>query len=423
MAEALEMDPQTSCSTAKTGATGSMRAALANPAFRRLVIALTTSQAGDWLYNVALLAFVYERTHSAAWLSATTAIRVLPIVLLGPLGGVVADRFDRRRTMIVCDLVRAGLMLTLVLVAVLELPTILAPVVAGLATAASAPYPPCTAASVPRLVPDEDLAAANAVRAVVGPLCIVLGPALGALLLLAGPVSLIFAVNAGTFVVSAVVVASLHAGAPFRPSRRTQRSHLLAEMAEGAGALWCNRFALRLVSADLVCSFLYGVETVALVLVSSRLGLSDQGYGLLLAAAGAGGVLGSVLAPRVARAGATSRVIAVMLVVAAVPLALMPLMPSLPGVLLLAALMGAASMLVEVSTETVLQRTLDDAVFGRAYGFAFPASIAGIAIGAAVAAPLIAWWGLVDAMLLVGVTAVGYAIVLCLPGRRSRQVI
>jgi hypothetical protein len=53
--------------------------------FRRLLAALTVSQLGDWLYNVALLALVYDRTGSASWVSATTAARVLPIVVLGPI--------------------------------------------------------------------------------------------------------------------------------------------------------------------------------------------------------------------------------------------------------------------------------------------------------------------------------------------------
>ena len=64
-----------------------MRSALRHRNFRRLLVGLAVSQAGDWLYNVALLAFVYERTHSASWLAATTAARVLPIVVLGPLAG------------------------------------------------------------------------------------------------------------------------------------------------------------------------------------------------------------------------------------------------------------------------------------------------------------------------------------------------
>src|SRR3954470_24298213 len=117
-----------------------MRSALAHPSFRRLLVGLAVSQAGDWLYNVALLAFVYERTHSAGWLAATTAARIVPIVVLGPLGGGIADRLHRRRGIVGPDLVRAALMLGLAAVALAGLPVALAPVLAGLATAASAPY-------------------------------------------------------------------------------------------------------------------------------------------------------------------------------------------------------------------------------------------------------------------------------------------
>ena len=88
-----------------------MRSALRSPSFRRLAGALAVSQPGDWLYNVALLAFVYDRTHSATWVGVTTAVRVLPVVVLGPLGGALADRYDRRRLMILADLGRAAVML------------------------------------------------------------------------------------------------------------------------------------------------------------------------------------------------------------------------------------------------------------------------------------------------------------------------
>ena len=83
---------------------GTIRAALRYPAFRRLLTGLAISQVGDWLYNLALVALVYQRTHSALWAGVTTAARVVPAVALGPLGGVVADRFDRRLVMIGSDL-------------------------------------------------------------------------------------------------------------------------------------------------------------------------------------------------------------------------------------------------------------------------------------------------------------------------------
>src|SRR3954469_23614435 len=81
--------------------------------FRLLLASHAVSSAGDWLYNVALLAFVYERTGSPTWLALTTAARILPIVVLAPLGGVLADRHDRRRLIIASELACAALMVAL----------------------------------------------------------------------------------------------------------------------------------------------------------------------------------------------------------------------------------------------------------------------------------------------------------------------
>lgn len=72
-----------------------LRIALRSRNLRLLLAGLATSQAGDWLYNLALLAFVYERTHSSLWVGLTTAARIVPEVALGSLGGVLVDRVDR----------------------------------------------------------------------------------------------------------------------------------------------------------------------------------------------------------------------------------------------------------------------------------------------------------------------------------------
>ena len=245
---------------------------------------------------MALLAFVYERTHSAMWLAVTTAARVVPIVVLGPLGGVLADRFDRRRIMIVSDLLRVALMLGLAVVAVAGLPVVLAPVFAALATAAAAPYPPCTAATTPRLVPDADLPGANAARsadrhgrgrgrAVVG----------AALLFLGSPATA-FLVNAGTFGLSAlaVVVDPGRSRVPAGSERRRNGMSVLADVVLGARALRVapgrrpaarRRRGLqrRLRDAD-------GPAPPAL----PAFGFGDAGYGYVLAGLGVGGILGTL---------------------------------------------------------------------------------------------------------------------------------
>lgn len=92
---------------------------------------------------------VYERTHSPAWAGITTAARIVPFVVVGPLGGVVADRFDRRRVMIACDLARMGLTLLLAGVAAARLPIVLAPLIAALVLR----RPGGASAAVPRPVP------------------------------------------------------------------------------------------------------------------------------------------------------------------------------------------------------------------------------------------------------------------------------
>src|SRR6188472_1717020 len=191
--------------------------------FRRLLAALAVSQLGDWLYNVALLAFVFDRTHSATWLGATTVARVLPVVLLGPLAGILGDRYDRRVVMVASDLARVAAMLGLVAVAHDGLPLVLVPALAAFATAAGSPYPPCVAASLPRLLSRDELPAANAARAAIGPLAVVVGPALGAVLLAVSGAAWAFGLNAVTFAASALLVLAVPDRAAFRPTGSGER--------------------------------------------------------------------------------------------------------------------------------------------------------------------------------------------------------
>src|SRR6266508_5842428 len=73
--------------------------ALRFPDFRRLMMAFAVSAAGSWAYNVGLAVYVYEQTHSAAWVGAATIGRFVPSLLFGAYGGVLAERFERVRLM------------------------------------------------------------------------------------------------------------------------------------------------------------------------------------------------------------------------------------------------------------------------------------------------------------------------------------
>ena len=391
---------------------GTIRAALGYPAFRSLLAGLAVSQVGDWLYNLALVTLVYQRTGSAMWAGIATAARVIPIVVLGPLGGVVADRFGRRGVMIASDVSRLVLMLGLALVATAHLPVLLAPVIAALATAAGAPYLPCVAAVTPRLVRDSDLPGANAARSAVTAIGIIAGPALGGVLLLVGSPATAFLVNAVTFGAAAVFTVGIRDRRAFAVSRHGAAGHsgLLSDIADGAAALRAHPVAIRLISADILCSLVYGMQTVLLLGVAQRAGLGLHGYGYLFAAIGAGGLVGTLLAGRVARLP-HHVALAGSLALVGVPMLALPAAHWAPAALGLVGFTGAGALCVEIMAETGLQRMLDDEVFGRAYGIALPAAIAGIAAGSVVAPALVSALGLTGALLACGAVVTGYGAV------------
>jgi MFS family permease len=393
---------------------GTIRAALRYPAFRKLLGGLAVSQIGDWLYNLALVTLVYSRTHSALWAGVTTAARVVPIVALGPLGGAIADRFDRRRVLIACDLIRLALMLLLALVALAQLPILLAPAIAAAATAASSPYLACTSAVTPRLVPDADLAGANAARSAVAAIGVIAGPALGGVLLLLGSPALAFVVNAVTFGVAAVAVLAIPAGPVFAVDAGAPErlGSLRRDVTDGATALRAHPEALRLVGADIMCSLVYGMQTVVLLLVARHAGLGLHGYGYLFAGIGAGALAGTSLAGRVMRLPHPRFVLLAALAAVGLPMLALPWASPAVLAIALAATTGVGAILVEILTETAMQRSLPAEVFGRAYGLALPASVAGIAAGSLVAPLLVTALGGTGAMVAGGGAVIAYGLVL-----------
>ena len=188
-----------------------MRAPLRHRDFRYLATGLAISQTGERLYNVALLILVLNATGSATWVAAAGIVRLLPYVLFGPLGGVVADRYPPKRVMIVSDLARAVIMAGLGLVALSSAPPLFAIVLAGASTTFAVAYGPAVSAGLPLLVDEDELSAANSITTTISSVRIALGPAVGGVLLLLGSPATAFFFNAVSFLLSAVAVAKVRA--------------------------------------------------------------------------------------------------------------------------------------------------------------------------------------------------------------------
>ena len=393
----------------RTGLTAPLR----HRDFRLLMSAFATSCAGSWAYNVALAVFVFEQTQSLTWVAAATIGRFVPSLVLGAYGGVLAERFERVRLMTVVDVISAVWMLLLALVAVLEGPVLLAIALAGLTSISGAVYEPAVAAITPQTVPERDLAAANTLRNVVDNVAVIGGPALGALLLLAGPAALVFAVNAASFAVSAVIVRRMSVRS--RPVDVTEGGTVgpLQQMLVGFRAIGSSATATLLVLYSVVASFVYGVDTVQFIELSrEQLGTGANGYGYLLAGLGVGGVLAAGLVNRLAAAPRLGGVILLGMVVYCGPTLLFLFVTSPVAAFGIQGVRGAGTLVVDVLAVTALQRSLPPDLLGRVFGAFFTAVLAAISLGALVTPVAIGVLGLDASLWLAG----GLLPALCLLG-------
>ena len=157
------------------------------PDARALIGASAASQLGDWLYN-AVLAGLRLRGHRFGGLGRRGHdLPAVAFVLLGPVGGVIADRYDRRSVLLAGDLLRCLLMLGLAAVVAGDGPVLLVIALTALASAAGSAERPAALALLPRLVGESRFGPANALLHTVQDLGVVFGPAIGAVLLVVAP--------------------------------------------------------------------------------------------------------------------------------------------------------------------------------------------------------------------------------------------
>ncbi len=403
---------------------GAIRSALGHRDFRLLLVAQTISQTGDWLYSVSLIVYVLDRTGSGAWVAATSIIRFLPYVLLGPLGGVIADRYDRKRVMIAADLARGATMVLLGIAAATQAPAIVAILLAALAVALAVPYEPSVYASTPALVGEEDLTAANAVNSVVANVTLALGPAIGGLILAVATPSASFLINGATFFVSAILTMGLRTKlktvVEAEEGAEGGSPSFLDRLKEGFAAIVGSRDIVLIVLVAVAFMVFYGQEIVLYALAATeRLGLGSEGIGYMFAATGIGGVLAAGLTSRLADRSRQGVILAGATILTALPMLALTVVssPALAYALLL--LEGAGFIVGDIVSTTMLQRLLPAHVLGRVFGIMDSLLVSGILLGSVLAPAVIEVGGL-DVGLIVGAGTMIAAGVALLP--RAREI-
>jgi MFS family permease len=270
-----------------------------NRNFRLLFIGQTISQLGDWFNAVAIFALLLDLTGSATAVAWMMIVQFLPVAVVGPLAGVVVDRVDRRRLMIITDLLRGSLVLLLLVVRRPDQVWI-AYVVMAVTVGAQGFFEPARTATIPNITSAEELMPANALSSATWSAMLAIGASIGGLVTALAGRNVAFVVNAASFFVSAYFIAQTRYNS--RPPDGPRLTGILAltgitDLIEGFGYVRRHRHvaALMLVKAGWG---LAGGVLLLLAIFGERVfpvaGGSAAGIGVLYGARGVGAGLGPI---------------------------------------------------------------------------------------------------------------------------------
>jgi len=333
---------------------------------------------GDSLGLVALMLHVAATTGQALAVAALLLAGDFAPALLGPLAGTVADRLDRRRVMVACELVQG----VLVVVTALWLPSLpLLLVLVGLRAVAGQVFQPASRAAVPEVVPEPDLERANAAVGVATNGGETLGPLVAALLLPVLEVRGVLLVDAATFAVSAVLLGLLPA-LPGGGPDQGRRASFLADARTGLRYVWGERTVRAVVFGYVAIVACNGIDDVALVfLATDTLGGGDGAVGLLLAAVGIGLLAGYALLARTRRRVAMPALLLAGFAVSSAGNLLTGLAWAVAAAFAVQAVRGLGIAALDVAATTLVQRIVPTRLLGRAFGTLY----GGIGVAAAFA--------------------------------------
>lgn len=395
------------------------KSALSHRDLRLLFSGLIVSATGSWAYNVGLLALVYDRTHSLSWVGAAGLARFVPALVASTYGGVIAERTERIRLLFTADVLCTFWQIGLVLVAAGRGPIGLALVFSALTSVTQVVYNPAVSATIPSIVDESDLVAANALNGTIDNLVVVLGPALGAVLLLLGSPTTAFVANAISFALSAVIVTRIRTRS--RPVDVTEEGTAgpIHQMMVGVRTILSRRAARVLVALSALVSFVYGTDTVLFVAVSQRrLGTGSEGFGYLLIGLGIGGIVMALGMDRLSRSPNLAPIIMAGVSLYCLPTALLTVTHSAVIAFLLQIIRGAATLVVDVLAVTALQRSVPSDELARVFGVFWAFIIGSICLGALLAPVFTNAFGLNDGLLTMALGPVAIGLIGYLSLRR-----
>jgi predicted MFS family arabinose efflux permease len=400
---------------------------------RLLLAAGLVSMTGDWVLGIGLTYSVYAITGSTLASAVTLLASFVPQVVAGSVAGVFVDRWDRKRTMVACNLLLAVGLVPLVLLDTVERIWVVY-VVLVWESVIEVFFAPAEQAMLPRLVEDEELVTANALNSQNQQLSRLVGSALGGIAAAVGGIMAVAALDVLTFVVAAALVlwirttGSVSGRADTSEAIRGRLAELRAEWTEGLRAAWASPVVRVLLAFLLITSTGEGIMgTLFAPYVRDVLHSGAQTLGVITSVQAIGGIAGGFVVASVGNHWSPVRMLgagavvfgAIDLAIFLYPLLLVSPWPAIVGMVLV----GVPGALVVAGMMTLLQRNTVDAQRGRVLGLVFMVRSVAMVVGTTCAGFLGEAVGIVPVLAFQGVGyVVAGALVLVLLTHRAAPV-
>lgn len=362
-----------------------------NAKFRRLWLAQLISMGGDFINQVALSALIFHLTGQATMVAALALATNLPVFFASPWAGVVADRFDRVRVMLICDLLRAVLVLAFLAVHTAQ-DLSLALLVVALVSAISAFFEPASSAVLPDVVSGEELGPAIALSSASWSTMLAVGAACGGVLTARLGEQSAFWANSLSYLLSAALIAGLRS-AP--PPGEPKPMRAWADLLEGCRHVTENPRLGALLLIKVAFGLGTGVLSLLTILPMQTYRAGEAGVALLFSARGVGALAGPFLAQRFLgnRLLTKARLAAAGVVVAGTFYALVSVSPWLKLAALWVVLAHMGSGLQWVLSTYLLQQCCADEYRGRVMAFDFAGVTLAMGLASMVFGAAVDRWG------------------------------
>ena len=400
-----------------------------NDGLRRVNTALVGSVIGDGAYAVAVAVYAYTQGGATA-VGVLGVVRYVSVALLLPFTSMLADKYDRKRVMVITEMLRVVLIMIAAVVIQFDGPAMAVYGLALVNTLVGTAFRPAQSALMPTLATHPgELTAANVTSSTIESVGFFVGPAIGAFLLAVSNTATVYVFNGLTFLWSGLIVWGLTvperviaddtpgSGAPDE-DESSHSGSMFAGAGDGYRVIFASRDIRLLVLLYCAQTVVAGASLVFGVAIPlDLLDMGEAGVGLLDAVVGIGGIVGGFLALLLAQRGRLAADFGLGVVFWAAPLLLIAAWPSVGTAIAAMVLIGFGNAIVDVNAFTILQRLVPNAVMGRVFGAVESAIIGGMALGALLMPLLIHTVGLRTGLAIIGI-AVSAAVVVGLSGLR-----